>query len=691
MSTNLWLYGSLYLNAFLGICAVVLSAGVPDAYELLMIGPLMGFWMRRKGVHAHSWIGVVLGVVGFFGGSMTLVQFGVQDIGRAFAESVLWLLLGRMVTADSVRHDYQVLLLSCGLILLGGVLNFDLSYGVFLALYTVLLIWTLVALHFETSNSGIEGSGANGGASAEYSENMSWTLAGYLTLISVVVFMVAGSVFVGFPRFGSPAWGFLRGKSVNMKEDVSLKQSFLDPSEDNYVLGRVYGLDEMIFSKGLYLRGSIYDRISPIGFSRSPASIFRSFGSAGRMKRKLARDEYEYEVYAQPTLSRALFVLGEPSMVQFLKYGVKGGVSRLGWKEGVFGEIESTEALIAPVKYGVRGEIFANGDVLGSLGDQVCLSNPSCPFLNHHRVISEASKNLVQPIIEEQDLEAQSPEVIVKKVIAFLNRYFVYSLESENRKSSEPLRSFLFENRTGHCEYFALSLVTILRALEIPSRIVGGYYGGSWDGEDNIVVFMGRDAHVWVEWLDEEGHWHLADPTVAGDQGLITLSGSEYLIEKMRRYWDEYILDFGIGNQVSMLEMGSDWLGDSKTYLDGAKEKIPALLMWSVVVGLMAIAFWVVVNNVGLSQEKRLRRHLESFIGRRLGRPLLPHESFLNLAQSEEMQRNLGATAQKRLIALLKDFEEISYGDDVADKESLVGWRRKFMDWSRQNRGRHSV
>src|SRR4029077_17535252 len=39
--------------------------------------------------------------------------------------------------------------------------------------------------------------------------------------------------------------------------------------------------------------------------------------------------------------------------------------------------------------------------------------------------------------------------------------------------------SFLLRERRGHCEYFAAGMVALLTSLNVPARIVGGFYGGA--------------------------------------------------------------------------------------------------------------------------------------------------------------------------------------------------------------------
>ena len=78
----------------------------------------------------------------------------------------------------------------------------------------------------------------------------------------------------------------------------------------------------------------------------------------------------------------------------------------------------------------------------------------------------------------------------------------------------DPIEDFLFNRKEGHCEYFATALALMLRAENIPARLVSGYKGGiaNPDKKDWLEIQQ-RFAHVWVEaWVDKVG-WTTFDAT----------------------------------------------------------------------------------------------------------------------------------------------------------------------------------
>jgi transglutaminase-like putative cysteine protease len=74
---------------------------------------------------------------------------------------------------------------------------------------------------------------------------------------------------------------------------------------------------------------------------------------------------------------------------------------------------------------------------------------------------------------------------------------------------------FWFDRREGFCEHIASAFVVLMRAMDIPARIVTGYQGGERNPVDGYWVVRQSDAHAWTEvWLSGRG-WVRVDPTGA--------------------------------------------------------------------------------------------------------------------------------------------------------------------------------
>ncbi len=78
---------------------------------------------------------------------------------------------------------------------------------------------------------------------------------------------------------------------------------------------------------------------------------------------------------------------------------------------------------------------------------------------------------------------------------------------------------FWFDKKEGFCEHIASSFVILMRALDVPARIVTGYQGGEQNSVDGFWTIRQSDAHAWAEvWYEGRG-WVRVDPTSAVSPG----------------------------------------------------------------------------------------------------------------------------------------------------------------------------
>jgi transglutaminase-like putative cysteine protease len=80
---------------------------------------------------------------------------------------------------------------------------------------------------------------------------------------------------------------------------------------------------------------------------------------------------------------------------------------------------------------------------------------------------------------------------------------------------------FWFDRKEGFCEHIASAFVVLMRALDVPARIVTGYQGGERNPLDGYWTVRNADAHAWAEvWMEERG-WVRVDPTGAVSPGRV--------------------------------------------------------------------------------------------------------------------------------------------------------------------------
>lgn len=90
----------------------------------------------------------------------------------------------------------------------------------------------------------------------------------------------------------------------------------------------------------------------------------------------------------------------------------------------------------------------------------------------------------------------------------FLNGGFDYTLSPGKYNN---LDQFLFERKAGFCEHYAAATATLMRAMNILSRVVTGFQGGIFNPVGGYYIVRNEDAHAWVEYWDGT-QWKMFDP-----------------------------------------------------------------------------------------------------------------------------------------------------------------------------------
>jgi hypothetical protein len=177
---------------------------------------------------------------------------------------------------------------------------------------------------------------------------------------------------------------------------------------------------------------------------------------------------------------------------------------------------------------------------------------------------------------------------------------FEYVANVNDQGRPITIEDFLLRERRGHCEYFAAGMVVLLTALDIPPRIVGGFYGGQVNPLTGYIVLRRSDAHAWVEVFDGT-RWVTFDPTPPSLRPGTSSEGwfrsyVNAMSESVTYYWDRYVLTFGLRDQIAI---AVDLIDRSRATLTGARRaaraivrELPAILVVSgVAIGLSMIGY----------------------------------------------------------------------------------------------------
>jgi transglutaminase-like putative cysteine protease len=72
---------------------------------------------------------------------------------------------------------------------------------------------------------------------------------------------------------------------------------------------------------------------------------------------------------------------------------------------------------------------------------------------------------------------------------------------------------FLFDSKQGYCDYFATSMVVMLRAQGVPARVAAGFAPGDFDAITGVSTVRENHAHSWVEVYFPRYGWITFEPS----------------------------------------------------------------------------------------------------------------------------------------------------------------------------------
>jgi transglutaminase-like putative cysteine protease len=159
------------------------------------------------------------------------------------------------------------------------------------------------------------------------------------------------------------------------------------------------------------------------------------------------------------------------------------------------------------------------------------------------REVPEVEQPAIRQVAGELGLTNQPPAQVLKTLSAFFEDKFRYSLvltaPRRGRTNQTALASFLLQDRSGHCEYFATATALLLRQAGIPARYAVGYAVQEHAGSGWIV--RDRHAHAWcLAYVN--GAWRDFDttPSTWGEIEAKRASMFEFLTDAWSRLWFEF-------------------------------------------------------------------------------------------------------------------------------------------------------
>jgi protein-glutamine gamma-glutamyltransferase len=236
---------------------------------------------------------------------------------------------------------------------------------------------------------------------------------------------------------------------------------------------------------------------------------------------------------------------------------------------------------------------------------------------------------------------------------------------------------FWLDRKLGFCEHYAAAFVVMMRALDVPARVVTGYQGLDPKPVDGYRIVRQSYAHAWAEYWQPGIGWVRADPTAAvapdrvlSSRPLVTQPGlvagalnnfNPQLLANLRNGWEalnnrwnQWVLSYSRGSQFDLLRQ----LGfDAPSW-----EDLAVLLAGAFGVLSLAATAWAWWDrhhtDPWVRQMQRLRATLQG-----LGVSAAEHEAPRTLAQ--RVRGRFGAHGEP-LAALLDRLDEQRYSARAA-------------------------
>jgi protein-glutamine gamma-glutamyltransferase len=157
----------------------------------------------------------------------------------------------------------------------------------------------------------------------------------------------------------------------------------------------------------------------------------------------------------------------------------------------------------------------------------------------------------IRDLANQITADTKTPLEKAVKIEAYLKKNYKYTLTLSWEPGNRPLSAFLFEARSGHCEYFASAMAVLLRAAGVPTRIVNGFLMGEYNPVGDAYIVRQSDAHSWVEVYLPVNGWREFDATPAeGLRESTFMAQLGHYADAIGLFWNSYILTYDTESQT---------------------------------------------------------------------------------------------------------------------------------------------
>jgi protein-glutamine gamma-glutamyltransferase len=468
-------------------------------------------------------------------------------ISRSFIPAsihlVLFLQLAKLYQEKTDKDYFYLIILSFSQILAASSLTIDISFVATLFLFLVALISTLMSFDMYRSER-------KSGAQAQ---NVTMPVGGislwatvWIILTGIVLFLLIPRVGTGyFTRAASQSLlvsGFT--DSVQLGEIGQVKLSGAVVMHARQISGAPFAV--------LKWRGIVLENFDGHNWSKSDRQHYglkpSPDGQFVLHPVVESRDTARYEILLEPLATNALFGPHEVRTISGRVPGLEHDSD-----DSIYLRFPTARRL----QYQVLSEIPDRARMMAETP-----SDDSIPDEIRERYL-QLPKDLdprITKLADDITAKGQSPIEKASLVESYLKRTYKYTLNLTWKPGAQPLSTFLFSAKAGHCEYFASSMAILLRAAGVPTRLVNGFLMGEYNPVGQDYIIRQSDAHSWVEVYRPGSGWIEFDPTPADpNHNEITLATqiSQY-VDAAELFWNSYVIVYDATAQLQLFRSAQD-------------------------------------------------------------------------------------------------------------------------------------
>lgn len=308
-------------------------------------------------------------------------------------------------------------------------------------------------------------------------------------------------LFLLFPRLG-PLWSLPRDAQshTGLSDQLTLGQ-VADLAQDSTVALRVSFKGTAPPASSLYFRGPTLDQFDGKQWRPAPPLL------GWRPNYTLSGQAVAYQMTLEPQHLNVVPLLDGTGQARMA--ATSTNATRL-YRQGA----QWMSATPLEQRTQIDGVFWPHANE-GPLEDSVWLREwVSLPAGLNPRTLAWAASLRQQPALASADAITLAGAVM-RHIAQAGFRYTLSPGLSDQPPTPHLVDEFWFDRKAGFCEHFASAFAVIMRALDVPSRVVVGYQGAELNPVDGQYIVRNSNAHAWVEIWQSGMGWVRVDPTAA--------------------------------------------------------------------------------------------------------------------------------------------------------------------------------